>query len=370
MLLGGLALVAIANGVLLGLSLYGLLAAAVRLIHGQLPPLGYAWLFGIVAGVALLVMALQRERSLREDEYGLWTSPAEESSNAPLVGRFQALIDASTLTRAPALWSVESPEPNAFAVGRSRNDASIVVTSALFERLEPAEQDAVLAHEVASVEAEGLKAVGLADALVDSIAELTRVKGRFLWGPREIVADMLPFLGVCFGITVFASVQPRGEGDVVATLLIAALSLGLLIALVRTALMSWRGVAQLFLLITFFGPLSLVEMVLTPPTAAFLSRLVSRSRIKEADRRGVELTGNPAALVSALEKLADVERSPTDDLLGYRFSLFVFSRPQTGYQAWLARIYATHPSISSRIEAIRELDQVGASTSTSGSRSC
>ena len=132
------------------------------------------------------------------------------------------------------------------------------------------------------------------------------------------------------------------------------MSLALLYALAKAAIRSWRGLAQLLLFISFFGPISLVEMALAPPTAFLLSRMVSRARIYEADDRGRRLSGDSGTLVSALHKLERVEASPAGRWPAYlRFSLFVAPRPQTGYQAWLARLYATHTPIASRIDALR-----------------
>ncbi len=359
-LLGGLGLIAIANGLLLGLSLYALLAAALRLLGDRAPSAGFAWLVGAVAALSLLFLALWREWALREGEYGPWKhahATRFSDSDSPVGGRFESLVAASSLSRSPALWLLQSPDPNAFAVGRSRDDASIVVTTGLLELLTPEEQDAVLAHELAHVETEDIKAVGLADAVADSIGDLARTKGRYLWGPRNIVVDMRPFLVVMAIGAVGLYVLPKpGEGSVLLGLVVAGLTFYFLYAFVRSAFQSWRGLAQLFLFVSFFGPLSIVEAALAPPTAVCLSRLVARSRIHEADARSIELTGDREALISALQRLEPVELSAPGPWQGYlRFSVFVAARPQTGYQAWLAGLYATHPSIPSRIETIREV---------------
>jgi Zn-dependent protease with chaperone function len=356
-LLGGLALVAIANGVLLGLSLYGMFAVAVKLVHGRVPSLAYAWLFGIATGITLLVRALMRERQLREREYSSWSGPVGEISNRMLSVGLNSLVDASSLDRAPTLSIVESWEPNAFTVGKSRSDASIVVTSGLLELLTEEEIDAVIAHEVAEVETDSLKAVGLADAIADSVKDLGRTKSRYFWGPKRIALNLRPLLVVYVIGALIIAVQPRTEGDAGATLLIGVLALGLTFAFFRAFIKSWRGQAQLILLTAFFGPLSLVEMALATPTTVLLSKLVSRSRIFEADHRSTQLTCNPQALISALEKLADSDASP-DERLGYlRFSLFVSPPPRPGYRAWLSRFRRTHPSIPDRIESITQLAQ-------------
>jgi heat shock protein HtpX len=361
-LLGGLGLVAIANGLFLGLSLYALLAAALRLLGGRAPSAGLAWLLGAAAALTVLGISVWREWALREGAYGPWRlthATRFSATDSPVGQRFESLVEASSLSVSPALWLLQSPDPNAFAVGRSRDDASVVVTTGLLDLLTPEEQDAVLAHELAHVESEDLKAVGLADAVADSISDLARAKGRYLWGPRSIVTDMRPFLVVLAIGFVGLSVLPKlGEGSVLLGLVVVGLTFYLLYAFVRSAFQSWRGLAQLFVYVSFFGPLSLVEAALAPPTVLCLSRLVSRARIHEADLRAVELTDDREALVSALAKLEAVELSGPGLWEGYlRFSVFVATRTQAGYQAWLARLYATHPSIASRIETIREAER-------------
>lgn len=358
LLLGGLALVAIANGLLLGLSLYGLLALALKVVQIKPPSLGYAWAAGALAALVLLGLSLQRARKLREGEHGLWTPFPTDDPEHPVARRFRALVGASSLDRSPVLGWVESSDRNAFAVGRSRDEASIVVTSGLIEQLQPAEMDAVLAQELAHVELEDLKAVGLANAVANSISDLARARGRIFWGPRTIVADMWPFLLVsAVAFLVIPQLPRSGGNEAFATLVPAAVSFAALYALWVTVKRSWYGLAQLFLFLSFLGPISLVEAALAPPTAVLLSRLVSRARIHEADARSVELTGNRDALISVLEKLEVAEHSSSGSWLDrWRFALFVTALPRGGYRAWLARLYATHPSIASRIETIRALD--------------
>jgi Zn-dependent protease with chaperone function len=355
LLLAGLALVAVANGLLLGLTLYGLLAAALKVVHDKAPPLGYAWLTGALAASALLVKSLLQERRLRSGERTDWTPFPTDPNEHPLVDRFAALVAASSLDHSPQLGWVDIAERNAFAVGRSRDDAAIVLTAGLIEYLSLDQLNAVLAQQLAHVETEDVKAVGLADSVADSVADLSRVKGRFLWGPKAIFADMNPLLLTSVAGLIFVAVLPQfGANSSGLILLYGVISLVLLYNLWQGAKRSWRGLAQLFLLISFLGPMSLVEAVLAPPTAVALSRLVSRARIHEADARAVELTEDRTALTSALQKL-DAARTPVDPWLARRrFSLFVASEPVTGggYRGWIARLYTTHPSTASRLEAL------------------
>ena len=115
--------VAIANGVLAGLSFYAILAAGLRLIGEPAPPLAGAAILGALAGVILLGLALRRERSLREGG-GPWADYSAPPPEASLAQRFSALVACSSLQRAPELRTLDVPDPNAFAVGRSRDSAT------------------------------------------------------------------------------------------------------------------------------------------------------------------------------------------------------------------------------------------------------
>jgi Zn-dependent protease with chaperone function len=355
------------TGLLLGLSLYGLLAAALKVVHDHAPPPGYAWPAGALVGLGLLLASLLRNRVMREGDYEPWSA---FPPTHPILERFETLVAASSLEICPALRWVDSSDWNAFAVGRSRANATIVLTAGLVELLQPEELDTVLAQQIAHIESEDLRTVGLADSVADSIDDLTRAKGRFLWGPRTIFAETRPFLAVSLiGIVLISVLSSSGDRSDGTALFSGAVSIGLLYALWVTAKRSWLGVFQLFLFISFFGPMSLVEAALAPPTAILLSRLISRARIHEADVRAVELTCDRMVLAGALRKLGAVERSPASPWLDRRrFSLFVSSLPrENGYWAWLARLYATHPSIASRIKTIESLDQTAESASSSRS---
>lgn len=356
LLLGGLALVAVANGLFLGLTLYGLLAALLGIVHGRAPGIGYAWIVGAASALLLLIASLRRERRLREGDYLYWAPIGDDEDGHPLVTRLNELTAASTLDSSPTLAWIDSPEQNAFAVARSRDEASIILTAGLIESLPAEEMRAILAQQLAHVEAEDVRAAGLADAIANSIASLSRTKGRFLWGPGAIVRDLRPFIVVTVIAFVTVSILPRSGGNNAwLTLLLSAVALYMLYAYWQAAKRSWRGLAQLMLYVTFFGPMTLVEAVLAPPTAILLSRLVSRARVHEADRRAVELTGDPEGLEMALRRLGRLEAWTEGSWLGERrYSLFVAADVDYSRWAWLRRQRSTHPSIASRLEQIHD----------------
>jgi Zn-dependent protease with chaperone function len=354
-MLAGLIALAIANGFLLGLTLAGLLAAALKVVHGQAPGLLFALIVGAVSANYLVVVSLQRERKLRHGEYELWSPMPSGPEEHPLVARLRGLASASSLDRPPRLGCIDSGEKNAFTVGRSPEEASIILTSGLIEGLTRAELDAVMAQQLAHVERDDVRAAGLADAIADSVEDLSQLKGRFLWGPRAIVTDLRPFIVVTVAMAVVLAVLPSvsPEANVLVALFVIGVLFWLLYAFWQAVKMSWRGLGQAFLYASFFGPLSVIEAALAAPTALVLSRLVSRARVHEADARAVELTGDRNCLISALRHVEAVEDGGNSPWLGERrYSLFVAPGPEAGHWPWLAHFLASHPSIESRVETI------------------
>jgi Zn-dependent protease with chaperone function len=141
-------------------------------------------------------------------------------------------------------------------------------------------------------------------------------------------------------------------------LVLGLLSLGSLCLLVAMAVVSWRGLVQVAILVFFLGPLTVVEWLLAPPTAYALSRFVSRERILAADERAIELTDEVDAAIAALECLEDGEYERGDDFwVKIRYSLFVTQRARRGLEGWRERLFSTHPSIATRIARLREAQE-------------
>ncbi|MYS44991.1 zinc metalloprotease HtpX [Streptomyces sp. SID9944] len=183
--------------------------------------------------------------------------------------------------------------PNAFATGRNPDNAVVCVTTGLLRRLEPAELEGVLAHE--------LSHVAHKDVAVITIAS---------------------FLGVIAGLVVrFAFYSElfggRGRKDQ-NTMAVFAMVMGVSAAVYAIS----------FLLI----------------------RALSRYRELAADRAAALLTGRPSALASALTKVTgDIARIPSEDLrTAQAFNAFYFT-PALGSDPGIARLFSTHPSLEQRL---------------------
>ena len=84
---------------------------------------------------------------------------------------------------------------------------------------------------------------------------------------------------------------------------------------------------------------------------------VSRRREYLADASGAELTRNPLALASALKKIAAHDEPTASINRGTAHLCIIDPSGNTlgSKEGWFADIFATHPPINKRIEALEEM---------------
>lgn len=197
----------------------------------------------------------------------------------------------------PTLRLMEDEAPNAFASGLTPEQYSITVTSGLLSILDDAEIEAVLAHELTHIRNDDVRTMMIAITVTGILSFLGEL---VLRGNNPIR---------------FSS---RGSGDsgkdkggALAAMIIAVV----LIALV------W------FL-------------------SQFVKFALSRSREYLADAGAAELTKNPDAMISALQKIdgkGEIEKVPSGIME------LCLDNPRSGLQD----MFATHPSIANRIDALQ-----------------
>src|SRR5687767_15419551 len=172
-------------------------------------------------------------------------TPAEAPQLHGIVDRLCALADMPK----PRVAIAESDVPNAFATGRSPKDAVVCATTGIMRRLEPAELEAVLAHELSHVAHRDVAVMTIAGFLGGVAGVITR--SMFWFGG----------IGMGGGRDDDDNNGPRqGMGS---------------------GLVSGMGYAIAFL----------------------LTRALSRYRELSADRGAAVLTGAPSTLASALTKV-------------------------------------------------------------------
>jgi len=99
----------------------------------------------------------------------------------------------------------------------------------------------------------------------------------------------------------------------------------------------------------------LVAMILAPLITRLLSMAVSRQREYLADASGAELTRNPSALASALEKI-DAATEPTRSVKKGTAHLCIadpLGRSVNSKEGSLADLFGTHPPIRKRVMLLK-----------------
>jgi heat shock protein HtpX len=197
----------------------------------------------------------------------------------------------------PKVAVADTRMPNAFALGRSPKSATVCATTGIMELLSPAELEGVMAHE--------LTHVANRDVLVMTLA-----------GFFATIAAYIVQFGFFFG-----GGGGYGDDDDNPSFMVLFL------------------VSIAVYIISFF-----------------LMQALSRYREFAADRGSALITGRPSALASALMKISSgMQRIPQQDLrASSELSAFYIFPP--GVKGSISGLFATHPPMEKRIEALQRLE--------------
>jgi heat shock protein HtpX len=122
----------------------------------------------------------------------------------------------------PEVGVFDSPEPNAFATGASRNSALVAVSTGLLQRMNEREVDAVLGHEISHVTNGDMVTLALIQGVVNTfVIFLSRIIGN--------IVDR----------TVFRSEDGRGPAYFI-SVFVSEIVLGILASLIVLAFSRWR----------------------------------------------------------------------------------------------------------------------------------
>jgi heat shock protein HtpX len=262
-------------------------------------PVGIVIAFVAAAGLAFASYWKSAEVALALNR----AKPADETTYARLHNLVEGLCIASGLPK-PGLYIVDDPAPTAFATGRNPQHAAVAVTTGLLETMNRVELEGVLAHELSHVKNYDILVSTLSVTMVGMVAMLSDIGLRFfIFGGR------------------------RRSND--------------------------SGGALLMLL-------ALVFIVLAPIMARIMQMAIGRRRESLADISAVEMTRYPPGLISALEKL---EADGSVVRRGNRATAHMWieepmqkpAQAKRNRASKLERLFNTHPPLSERIEALREL---------------
>ncbi|MFZ4583617.1 MAG: zinc metalloprotease HtpX [Acidimicrobiia bacterium] len=264
----------------------GLLVAVGSLVGGA-----SGALIGLAIGLALVGFTYWFSDRLAVRAAG--AHEVDEASAPQLHAMVEELAQRANLPK-PRVYVSPSPQPNAFATGRSPKHAAVAVTEGLMTFCPPDQVRAVLAHEMAHIRNRDILIGSVAAAIATGISAL---------------ANIALFAGM-FG----SSDDDEGQNPF-ATLLIAFLA---------------------------------------PVAATILQLALSRAREFEADRGGAEIIGDGEPLAQALLTLEARSQQVPMDLQPAQASAFIVN-PITGKRVQFARLFMTHPPIEERVERLRRM---------------
>jgi heat shock protein HtpX len=198
----------------------------------------------------------------------------------------------------PRVAIMDTPMPNAFATGRSPKHAAVCVTTGLWDRLEPKEVEAVLAHE--------LSHIGNRDVLIMTVASFF-----------AMLAGLLTRFGLYFGM--WGGNDRRDNNGPPVWLIVLVVSI-----------------------VVYF-------------ISYILIRTISRYREYAADRGSALITGAPEYLMSALQKISSqIALIPNRDLRQVE-SLSAFYIISPRIRSAFGELFMDHPPTEKRLAKLAEI---------------
>jgi heat shock protein HtpX len=277
--------------------LLGLLYVVFALVLFYFLNIGLAPLLLIIVGLAFFQYYTSDKIALAASGAKVVTADEAPDLHA-MVERLCAMADLPK----PRIAVVPSDVPNAFATGRNPKHAAVAVTAGLWQRLEPQEVEAVLAHE--------LSHVANRDVLVMTVASFF-----------AMLAALLTRFGLYAGMFGgFGGGRNNSNNNQV----------------------------PVWLIVTAVA-------IITYAISFILIRTISRYREYAADRGSAIITGAPENLMSALQKISSgITQIPQQDLREVQGMNAFFIIP-TNWKTNMSEWMMDHPPLEKRLAALSEI---------------
>jgi heat shock protein HtpX len=285
----------------------GLLGFGFDMIMLDYFPLGTLFALAIGVGTSLWSYSSGAQSVIRST--GAYPADPNNPAHRQLINVVEEMTIASGMPR-PKIYVVPDQAPNAFATGKNPEDGYVAVTEGLLRTLNREELQAVIAHEIAHIRNYDIRLMTIVAALVGAIVLLAAMARRMLW--------------VGGGRRSGGGSSNRGGGGPVAIVILVV----------------W-----------------IIGIILAPIIANIMAMMVSRRREYLADATAAELTRNPQGLISALHKISGSLVKPTaihrDTAHLCISDPFRLKREER--VGFLADLFATHPPVKKRVEALRNM---------------
>jgi len=189
----------------------------------------------------------------------------------------------------PELYIIESDQPNAFATGRNPKNAKVAVTTGILNLLNRDELEGVLAHELSHIKNRDILVSSIAAMLAAAVSFMSRMA---FWGGGNRNRNTHPAI--------------------------------------------------------------IILAFIAAPIASLIIRMaISRTREFGADKTGAEISGNPLALASALEKIERYSKVPMN--VNPAVSQLFISDPLKAFSGnSFSKLFSTHPPTIERVRRLRQ----------------
>jgi heat shock protein HtpX len=203
----------------------------------------------------------------------------------------------------PRCYVIDDTAPNAFATGHNPKNAVICVTTGLLAKMDRAELEGVVSHEMSHIKNLDIRLMTLTVVMIGVVALLSDwILRSFMWGGR--------------GRRRIGGSDRSGAGAVL-------IIVGLILA------------------------------ALSPLIAQLIRLAISRKREFLADASGAMLTRYPAGLASALRKLA-ADTEPLEAANKATAHLYI-ANPLLDHVGRVNKLFSTHPPIEERIAILEKM---------------
>ena len=207
----------------------------------------------------------------------------------------------------PKVYIIEDTAPNAFAAGRDPNHAMVCVTTGILSKLEKAELEGVIAHEIAHINNYDVRLMSIVAILAGVVALMSDIFLRWtFWGGGR---------------------RRRSSG---------------------------KNAGQLQLIMFV---IAIALAILAPLIAMVVKMSISRKREFLADASGAMLTRYPEGLARALEKISK-DTEPLEAANKATAHMYIIN-PLTEHKGtprgWFSGMFLTHPPVEERLKALRAM---------------
>jgi heat shock protein HtpX len=223
----------------------------------------------------------------------MYNAQEVDAASAPRYYRMVQELAANAGLPMPRVYLIDEDAPNAFATGRNPEHAAVAATTGLLRSLTERELRGVMAHELAHVRHRDILISTISATMAGAISMLANFA--MIFGGRD------------------------EEGRPVNPIV------------------------------------SILVMILAPLAASLIQMAISRAREFEADRGGAEISGDPAALAAALQKIHRLAQGlPIEAAEQHpETAQMMIMNPLSA--GGLRGLFSTHPNTEERVERLLEM---------------